>query len=207
MNYSPRLAALALCATALVISPSGAADKPSCCNRELPAAKCLPERSLYQLTSSWTNDASEALMLDSLRGRPQIVTMFFASCEFACPILVRDMKHIEAALPETVRTNVGFVLISFDSRRDTPAVLANYRKLYGLNSNWTLLLGGPDDVLELAALLGVKYKKDARGQFAHSNLITLLNSNGEIAARQIGLSQDGEEFVSNAKRLLAPGKD
>ena len=205
MNHPMRLVAMAMamCA-ALVIN---AADKPSCCRKELPAAKCLPEKSLYQITSSWTNDVNEALTLASLRGRPQIVTMFFANCEFACPILVRDMKRIEAALPENVRTNVGFVLISFDSRRDTPAVLANYRKLQGLDSNWMLLRGGSDDVLELAALLGVKYRKDARGQFAHSNLITLLDSNGEIAARQIGLNQGGEEFAAKIKRLCAPVKD
>jgi cytochrome oxidase Cu insertion factor (SCO1/SenC/PrrC family) len=46
---------------------------------------------------------------------------------------------------------------------------------------WTLLRGGADDVRELAALLGVNYAEDARGQFAHSNLITLLNADGEIA--------------------------
>jgi protein SCO1/2 len=128
--------------------------------------------------------------------------MFFASCEFACPILVNDMKRIEAALPENARTNVGFVLVSFDCRRDTPAALATYRNVHELGPNWTLLTGGPDDVQELAALLGVKYKKDARGQFAHSNLITLLNKEGEVVVQQSGLNQSPHEIVSAAKRLL-----
>ena len=47
-------------------------------------------------------------------------------------------------------------------------------------SNWTLLRGAPNDVLELAALLGVKFKKDLGGQFAHSNIITVLDANGEV---------------------------
>src|SRR5262245_60767301 len=102
--------------------------------------------------------------------------MFFAKCEYACPLLVHDMKRIEAALPEHVRSNVGFVLVSFDSDRDTPAALAEYRKNHELAANWTLLRGAPDDVLELGALLGVKFKKDARGQFAHSNVITVLDA-------------------------------
>src|SRR5262245_37699002 len=102
--------------------------------------------------------------------------MFFANCEYACPILVHDMKRIEAALPENLRANVGFVLVSFDGDRDTPVALAQYRKNHGLAANWTLLRGTPDDVLELGLLLGVKFKKDFRGQFAHSNVITVLDS-------------------------------
>ena len=47
-----------------------------------------------------------------------------------------------------------------------------------------------DDTLEMAALLGVKFKKSADGQFAHSNVITILNPEGEIIHQQIGLGQN-----------------
>jgi protein SCO1 len=181
---------------AALIATTASAEEKSCCKKPLAAAAPLPDKSLYQVTSSWTNDASAPVTLTSLRGKPQIVTMFFASCEFACPLLVNDMKRIEAALPENVRTNVGFVLISFDTERDTPPALAKFRTLHKLNSNWTLLRGGTEDVLEISALLGVKYKRDARGQFAHSNLITLLNPNGEVVTQQIGLNQSGADIVN-----------
>jgi protein SCO1/2 len=188
------------CATG---SGRAASGKPSCCVDELTIPTPLSDKSLYQLDSSWTNDKSAALQLVSLRGRPQIVTMFFAKCEYACPILVHDMKRIEAALPENVRTNVGFVLVSFDSERDTPAALASYRKIHDLPPNWTLLRGAPDDVLELAALLGVKYKKDARGQFAHSNVITILDTNGDIVRQFFGLNQDVTTAAGLIERSLA----
>lgn len=181
-----------------------ASAKPDCCIKELTATTPLSDKSLYQLDSSWTNDARAAIKLISLRGRPQIVTMFFAKCEYACPILVHDMKQIEAALPDNMRTNVGFVLVSFDSERDTPAALASYRKIHELPANWTLLRGAPDDVLELAALLGVKYKKDARGQFAHSNIITVLDPGGEVVHQQIGLNQLPEETVKHIRFLSNP---
>ena len=188
------------CATGPGHETSG---KPDCCAKELTATTPVSDKSIYQLDSAWTNDARAALQLVALRGRPQLVTMFFASCEYACPILVHDMKKIEAALPENARTNVGFVLVSFDTERDTPAALANYRKIHELPANWTLLRGSPDDVLELAALLGVKYKKDARGQFAHSNVITVLDANGEIVLQQIGLNQRTDDVVATVKRLSA----
>ncbi|HEX8311086.1 MAG TPA: hypothetical protein VF614_07205, partial [Chthoniobacteraceae bacterium] len=60
---------------------------------------------------------------------------------------------------------------------------------------WTLLRGGPDDVRELAALLGVNYAEDSRGQFSHTNVITLLNADGEIAFRHVGLKQDPASLV------------
>ena len=178
------------------------ADTSPCCAMELTATTPLSDKSLYHLDSSWTSDTHAVLKLGALRGRPQIVTMFFASCEYACPILVHDIKKIEAALPEAVRTNVGFVLVSFDSDRDTPAALASYRKTHELAANWTLLRGAPDDVLELAALLGVKFKKDLRGQFAHSNIITVLDANGEVVLQQIGLNGDAAPTAAALQKLL-----
>ena len=184
---------------------SSVANPLSCCATNAQTVTVPPsDRSLYQLDSSWTNDAGTAMKLASLGGRPQVVTMFFSKCEYACPVLVHDMKQVEAALPENVRTNVGFVLVSFDTERDTPAALAGYRKNHQLAANWTLLRGTPDDVLELAALLGVKFKKDARGQFAHSNILTVLDAGGEVAHQQIGLNQAPDETVKHLTQLLRP---
>jgi protein SCO1/2 len=176
----------------------------SCCPEEVAGTPPLSDRSLYQLDSSWTNDTGAALKLLSLGGRPQVVTMFFARCEYACPVLVHDMKKVEAALPESLRARVGFVLVTFDTERDTPAALNEYRRNHELPANWTLLRGAPDDVLELAALLGVKFKKDARGQFAHSNILTVLDPGGEIAHQQIGLNQSPDETVKHLTHLLPP---
>lgn len=197
------ISAVVLVSTGLAADPATSpTKKPECCSKELAAGTPLSDRSVYQLDSSWTNDAGAAMKLASLRGRPQVVAMFFASCQFTCPILVNDMKRIEAALPESMRTNVGFVLLSFDAARDTPAALTQYRKTHGLAANWTLLHGAPDDVLELAALLGVKFKKDARGDFAHSNLITILDAKGESVFQQSGLNRDPAPTISAVEKLF-----
>jgi hypothetical protein len=39
-------------------------------------------------------------------------------------------------------------------------------------------------------ILGVKYQNLGKGQFAHSNLITVLNDKGEIAYQRTGLQGD-----------------
>jgi len=180
----------------------------SCCATNLqPAtapAVAFPGKSIYQIDSTWTTDAGEPFKLATLRGRPQIVAMFFTSCQNACPITVSDMKRIEAALPEALRARVGFTLVSFDPDRDTTAALHAYRLRRRLDpTRWTLLRGESAGVAELAARVGMKYKNGARGQFAHFNIITVLNPDGEIVRQQTGLNQNIEEMVAMVQQMAA----
>jgi len=196
-----------ICLTAVSVALSSCAtqtnDLPPCC-RPVTTKTKYTDKSVFQLDSVWTSDAGRKVNLGVLRGRPQVVAMFFASCQFTCPITVSDMKNIEAALPKNLRTNVGFTLISFDSKRDTPAALKAYRAKRELSSeSWTLLHGEPDDVRELAALFGLIYKQDSNGDFAHSNLITVLNAEGEIVFQQPGINLPPDEIVETLKRLTA----
>lgn len=191
--------------TALVALVANAAEPAlrSCCGNAAATPASFTDKSIYQTESTWTTDDAKPLKLGALRGKPQVVAMFFTSCQFTCPIIVNNLKRIEAALPENLRTNVGFTLVSFDSERDTPAALKKFRAQRELSEkNWTLLRGGPDDVRELAALLGVNYRRDAAGQFAHSNLITVLNAEGEIVYQQAGLNTSPDEVANKLTALL-----
>lgn len=178
---------------------------PMCCRQHLAPAT-FTDKSLYQVESKWATDAGKEIKFGDLAGKPQVVLMFFSHCTTACPILVYDLRRIESSLTPDERSRIGFTLVSFDSERDTPAVLAQYRKALNLGSDWTLLNGKPDDVLELAALLGVQYKQNADGQFAHSNAITLLNAQGEIVFQQTGLDSSPQDVVSKIQRLLITQK-
>lgn len=164
----------------------------ACCAPDAPAAAAensapLSANSLYALDATFTDDAGQPVSLASLRGHPVVLTMFFASCGYACPLLVSDMTRIRESLPADVRADTRFVLVSFDVARDTPAALHDYRTSRQLDDAWILLHGDDDAVRELAALLGVKYKQEASGSFAHSNLITILNREGEIVHQRTGL--------------------
>lgn len=169
-----------------------------CCPVVPPAAP-LSSRSLYQLDAKWTDDAGGTVSLASFRGQPVILAMFFASCEYACPVLVSDIQRLRTQLPPADAARTRVVLVTFDTERDTPAALRAFRERSGLDANWTLLRGEDTAVQELAMLLGVKFRREARGQFAHSNLFTLLNADGEIAHQTQGLMGD----VSPAARVLA----
>ena len=196
------LLALVLLASSCATSSRDAssAGKTSCCATNDEPSAGFTDQSLYQLDSTWTNDAGQPFKLGALQGRVQLVAMFFASCTYACPVIVHDMQRIEAALPKETRAKVGFTLITIDTERDTPEALHAYRAAHQLSANrWALLHGTSDDTLELAALLGVKFKRETTGQFAHSNLITILNEQGEIIHQLVGLNQDIQETV---KRIV-----
>ena len=145
---------------------------------------------------TFTDDTGKSVALASLRGRPVVLNMFFASCGYACPLTVTDLLAIQDRLPAELRAQAVFVLVSFDVARDTTEVLAKYRTQRGLDGQWVLLRGDDDSVRELAALLGVKYKQEADGMFAHSNLVTILNREGEIVHQRQGLKGGLDEAVT-----------
>lgn len=183
------------------------AATPACCAAQKPSAvpalpASLSNRSLYQLDARWTNDAGQSVQLASFRGQPVVLAMFFASCNYACPVLVNDMQRLRDALPAEARAKAKFVLVSFDTARDTPVALKAFRERSSLDAAWTLLRGDEDGVRELAMLLGVKFKQDANGQFAHSNLFTVLNAEGEIVHQRNGLLGD----VADAAKAIVAAK-
>ncbi|MBI3885418.1 MAG: SCO family protein [Opitutae bacterium] len=165
-----------------------------------PAA--YSRESLYQLDGQFVTDAGQPFSLGELRGRPVVLTMFFASCGYACPLIVTDMLAIQGRLPAELRDKAVFVLVSFDTARDTPAVLAQYRMSRNLNAHWVLLHGEDAPVRELAALVGVKYKQEADGMFAHSNLVTILDAAGEIVHQRAGLKGGLDEAADALATVL-----
>jgi len=171
------------------------APKPDACCAAMDAAT-FSKSSIYQSDVTFTDDTGKSVALGSLRGRPVVLDLFFASCGYACPLTVTDMLAIQARLPAAQRRETVFVLVSFDTARDTTEVLAKYRAQRGLDGQWIILRCDDDAVRELAALLGVKYKQEADGMFSHSNVITLLNPEGEIVHQRQGLKGGLDEAVA-----------
>ncbi|PTY05780.1 hypothetical protein DB347_15590 [Opitutaceae bacterium EW11] len=204
MNSSSKLLLpLALFGAAAVAWADGAV-RPCCQSAEskpAPRAACcagatgpastpspLTRNSLYQFDGDFQDDAGRKVTLAELRGRPVLVAMFFSSCTYACPMLMSEMAQVRENLPEPLRSRVALVLVSFDSDRDTSDALRAFRSSRGLSPQWRLWRSDPATIRGLAAALGVNYRREANGQFSHSNLLTVLNAEGEIVHRREGLA-------------------
>lgn len=167
-----------------------------------PAAGGITSASVYNLEGEWWDARGERAGLQRLAGRPQVVAMVYTSCAQACPAIVAEMKRVEASLGADA-PHVGFVLASMDPERDTPGKLAEFARRAGLDAErWTLLGAADDDVLELAAVLGVQYRRLPDGEFTHSNILTVLDANGEIVHRQLGLGEGSAETAAAVRHNI-----
>lgn len=192
---SAALAVVALVPTALhaQVTDEGSAVLP------------LPPASIWQLPGTFTDVSGRDLELSGLAGRPVALVMFYGSCRHACPILFGDMLRLEATLSEATRAETRFVMVTIDPERDTLEALGQMAVAYELDlSRWMLLRAEPDVTLELATLLGVRYRGQTDGQISHSNLITILDSNGVIAGQFEGLRHPTQPIADAVEALATP---
>ncbi len=123
--------------------------------------------------------------------------MFYGNCMSACPVLLRDAELIEKALPETDRARTHFLMVTFDPEHDTPERMAAYAAEKGLDrERWSFLTADERAVRRLAGALGVRYRPDGAGGFAHTNLITVLDEGGVVATQLEGLALGPERAVA-----------
>lgn len=173
------------------------------------ADEVLPGDSIYQVQSKWLDQSGKTIELSSLRGKPVAVSMIYLSCGFSCPTTVMHMRALEKMLPEALRKDMQFVLVSFDAEHDTPAAMTNYAKKHGLSfPKWRFITSRREpDVRELASLIDFKYKKLGNGDFEHSFGIAALDASGRMIGSTIGATMEENDLVplyENAARQGAP---
>jgi len=153
------------------------------------------ERSIYQLDSSWVEDNGRALRLPALEGDMQLLALIYTTCTGTCPVTVKAMQMFSRSMPDDAKERIRFLLVTVDPDTDTLATLRKYRREMKLDRRFKLLRGSASSVRELAAVLGFNYEQIESGQFAHSNLVTVLDSRGEIVHQQT-------DFATNSKAVL-----
>jgi protein SCO1/2 len=173
-----------------------------------PSPKTAPAainatQSLYDKDWIWQTDAGEPMRLSELRGKPQVVAMFFTTCSGTCGVTVSHLVQLQASLTPEQRKHVGFVLITFDSLLDTPEALAKYRAERRLPSEWKIMRGSPQATKELAAELSVPFAADPTRHILHGAQITVLDDEGRIADRVVGVNGDLDDGLVAIRSQLA----
>jgi protein SCO1/2 len=162
------------------------------------AMEAAPPRgdSVYALSASLVDQRGRAVGLDLFRGHPVLISMFYASCPDACPLLIADLQRMERELPPRIKADLRIVLVSLDPERDTPDALQALARARRVDeSRWRLLRAPEDTVRDIAALLGVKYRRLPDGSFNHSSVITLLDPDGAIVVRDDAMGGPHEALL------------
>ncbi len=170
----------------------------------LAAATPLPGDSVLRVPAAFKDQDGKAFTLAQRRGGVQLVTMFYSSCPYACPLIIDTGKGIDHGLSAAERAKLRVLLLSLDPARDTPAklsALADKRKID--RARWTLGTTDDSGVRQTAAALGIRYRKLANGEFNHSSVMILLDADGRILARteKIGAQPD-PDFLAAVKKAL-----
>ncbi len=168
-----------------------------------PYAKEWPGDSVFQLGSAFVDQDGRAFRLSDTAAGPTLVTMFYTSCRYVCPLIIDSAKGVEHALTADERAALQLVLISMDPARDTPAALhaiADKRKLD--LKRWHLVR--TEDVRTVAGVLGIRYRATNDGEFNHTSELLLIDRDGRKLARTSKLgSVPDPEFVAAVRAALA----
>ena len=167
-------------------------------------APALPGDSIYQLPLPLTDSQGQTRDWRTLRGKPRLVSMFYTSCQYICPLIIESGKAVERQLSPDQQKRLGVLLVSMDPARDTPPALKKVVDQRKLDlARWTLAAPPADDVRSVAAVLGIRYRQLADGEFNHSSMLILVDANGRILARteKIG-SQPDPEFVAAVRKAV-----
>jgi protein SCO1/2 len=190
LRFHRYLAALLLAASA---APLLAAEPP------------LPGDSVYQIQAVVTDQSGRSQPWQELRGKPTVVSMFYANCHLMCPLIIASGKALQGRLPAEERAGLDFAVISIDPARDTPAALMEVAQAHRLDlDRWHLLRPADPDVRTLAAALGIRYRAQPDGTFNHTSALILLDKDGRIVARsEVTGLQPEPEFVAAVHEHLA----
>ena len=144
----------------------------------------LPGDSVLQVAGVFTDQSNRHFQLADRRGSPQLVSMFYASCQYVCPLLIETGSAVTGALSPAERSRLNVLLVTLDPARDTPKVLARVAQEHHVQSaQWTLARADAGVVRQLAAALDVRYRKLASGDFNHTTVWVLLDAEGRMLAR------------------------
>src|SRR5699024_5923739 len=97
----------------------------------------------------FTNQNGEKVSLNDLKGDVLVADFVFTNCTTVCPPMTSNMTELQKRVEEAGYDDVTFVSFSVDPELDTPEVLKEYAKDYGINlDNWEFLTGYSQEEIE-----------------------------------------------------------
>lgn len=168
-----------------------------------PSVKVIPGDSVYQVAASMTDQNGHAFKLEDHRGKPVLVSMFYTSCKFVCPMLIDTMLLTQQGLSAKERSQLDLLLITFDPARDDVKTLKSIVDARELDSNqWTLARTDATSVRKIAATLGIQYRLLSDGEYNHTTMLVLLDGDGRIVGRTKRIGGSDPAFIKLVKQTL-----
>ena len=168
----------------------------------VPAA-ALASDSVYQVNATLTDQNGHGFKLKEHLGKPVLVSMFYTSCKFVCPMLIDTMALTRQGLTPEERAQIDMLLISFDPQRDDVKKLKSVALSREVDSNpWTLARTDVSSSRKIAATLGIQYRLLSDGEFNHTTVLVLLDRDGRVVGRTQKMGAADPAFIKLVKQTL-----
>ncbi|MGV3743435.1 MAG: SCO family protein [Burkholderiaceae bacterium] len=112
-------------------------------------------RSYFPNVELVTHEGKKVKFFDDLvEGKIVVFNMMYATCTGVCPINTASLLNLQQTLGPRVGKDVFIYSISLQPELDSPAVLRDYMKRYGVGPGWTFLTGKRENVELIRRKLG-----------------------------------------------------
>jgi len=140
--------------------------------------------------------------LESLRGRPLIVTFVSAHCTDACPLVDAQFA---AAAQEMARRRLSarLLTVTLDPKHDSPATMRALAKRFNADPRYWLVAGGRTrDVQTVMQAFGVVAPEgDDDRHASHSTFVYVVGSNGRLEKTLLASTALTSDVVATARSL------
>ena len=92
---------------------------------------------------------------DLLKDKIVVINLMYADCDGICPLTTANLKRVRTVLRERFDHDNFIYSLTLRPEKDSPAALAAYAEMHGVNDpHWLFLTGKPDEVDQLRHKLG-----------------------------------------------------
>jgi protein SCO1/2 len=150
----------------------------------------------------FTDTHGNAVTLESLRGKPLVVSLVYTSCFHTCPIITQSVANAVSAGRDALgRDSFNVVTVGFDSPVDTPERMRAYASERRIgDARWRILSADAATMKVLADELGFTYFPSPRG-YDHLTQTSVIDEKGVIYRQVYGESFAVPALVEPLKEL------
>ncbi len=154
----------------------------------------------------FTSQDGKEITEKDFEGKVYIVDFFFTRCPDICPTMTSELLRAQDAFKDF--GNVKMLSFSVDPAHDTVAVLKEYTKKFGVDTNlWTFVTGDKKEIYDLARcgffIASRENSSPIAVDFVHSDKVVLIDKEKRIRGYYSGTSRkEIDRLITEVQILL-----
>ncbi|MGB5718701.1 MAG: SCO family protein [Gammaproteobacteria bacterium] len=147
--------------------------------------------------------SGKRIALDSLRGKPLVISLIYTSCYHICPTITTNLaKNVSIAREALGDDSFSVLTVGFDTPVDTPDRMRLFAKQRNIDiDNWHFASATAATMTALSSDLGFSYFSTAKG-YDHMIQATLVDAQGKVYRQIYGMAPEPPALVEPLKEIL-----